>query len=48
MIYFYRAKTSEGKNRHGRLVALSENDALTKIDAESEKTMGKYTKGLPF
>ena len=24
------------------------NDALAKIDVETEKTMGKYTKGLPF
>lgn len=31
MIYSYRAKTSEGKKRSGRLVALSENDALGKI-----------------
>lgn len=30
------------------LLMMAVNDALTKIDAESEKTMGKYTKGLPF
>ena len=30
------------------LLMMAVNDALTKIDAESEKTMGKYTKGLPL
>lgn len=30
------------------LLMMAVNDALTKIDTESEKTMGKYTKGLPF
>ena len=30
------------------LLMMAVNDALTKIDAESEKTMGKYTKWLPF
>ena len=29
------------------LVLLAVNDALEKIDSETEKTMGKYTKGLP-
>jgi len=29
------------------LVLLAVNDALEKIDAESEKTLGKYTKGMP-
>ncbi|PRY82565.1 YbaB/EbfC family nucleoid-associated protein [Alkalibacterium olivapovliticus] len=28
------------------LVLLAVNDALTKIDEETEKTMGKYSKGL--
>ena len=30
------------------LVIMAVNDALAKIDVETEKTMGKYTKGLPF
>jgi DNA-binding YbaB/EbfC family protein len=30
------------------LVMLAVNDALTQIDTTTEKTMGKYTKGLPF
>ena len=30
------------------LVIIAVNDALAKIDVETEKTMGKYTKGLPF
>lgn len=30
------------------LIVLAVNDVLEKIDTESEKTMGKYTKGLPF
>ena len=30
------------------LVIRAVNDALAKIDVETEKTMGKYTKGLPF
>ncbi|MGM9903189.1 nucleoid-associated protein [Enterococcus sp. 10A9_DIV0425] len=30
------------------LVVMAVNDVLEKIDTESEKTMGKYTKGLPF
>ncbi|MBO0482506.1 YbaB/EbfC family nucleoid-associated protein [Candidatus Enterococcus courvalinii] len=29
------------------LVVMAVNDALTKIDTETEKTMGKYTKGMP-
>lgn len=29
------------------LVLLAVNDALEKIDEETDKTMGKYTKGLP-
>lgn len=30
------------------LIVMAVNDVLEKIDTESEKTMGKYTKGLPF
>lgn len=30
------------------LVIMAVNDVLAKIDVETEKTMGKYTKGLPF
>lgn len=30
------------------LVIMAVNDALAKIDVETEKTMGKYTKGLSF
>lgn len=30
------------------LVIMAVNDALAKIDVETEKTMGKYTKGLPL
>lgn len=30
------------------LVIMAVNDALAKIDVETEKTMRKYTKGLPF
>ncbi|AZP92314.1 YbaB/EbfC family nucleoid-associated protein [Enterococcus mundtii] len=30
------------------LIVMAVNDVLEKIDKESEKTMGKYTKGLPF
>ncbi len=30
------------------LIVMAVNDVLEKIDIESEKTMGKYTKGLPF
>ncbi len=30
------------------LIVIAVNDVLEKIDTESEKTMGKYTKGLPF
>ena len=30
------------------LVIMAVNDALAKIDVETEKTMGKDTKGLPF
>ncbi|MBF8807459.1 MAG: YbaB/EbfC family nucleoid-associated protein [Enterococcus lacertideformus] len=30
------------------LLIMAVNDALIKIDTESEKTMGKYTKGMPF
>lgn len=30
------------------LVIMAVNDALAKIDVETKKTMGKYTKGLPF
>lgn len=29
------------------LVMMAVNDALTKIEEETEKTMGRYTKGLP-
>ena len=29
------------------LLVMAVNDALTKIDTETEKTMGKYTKGMP-
>lgn len=29
------------------LVIMAVNDALAKVDKESEATMGKYTKGLP-
>lgn len=29
------------------LVLLAVNDALDKIDAETEKTLGKYTQGMP-
>ena len=29
------------------LVIMAINDALAKVDKESEATMGKYTKGLP-
>lgn len=29
------------------LVLLAVNDALNKIDTETERVMGKYTKGLP-
>ncbi len=29
------------------LLIVAMNDALTKIDNETEKTMGKYAKGLP-
>ena len=30
------------------LVIMAVNDVLAKIDVETKKTMGKYTKGLPF
>ncbi|MDR2465414.1 MAG: YbaB/EbfC family nucleoid-associated protein [Streptococcaceae bacterium] len=30
------------------MVVMAVNDALSKIDAASEKTMGKFGKGLPF
>ncbi|MFL0441297.1 YbaB/EbfC family nucleoid-associated protein [Enterococcus pernyi] len=30
------------------LIVMAVNDVLEKIDTESEKTMGKYTKGFPF
>ncbi|WP_122645390.1 YbaB/EbfC family nucleoid-associated protein [Enterococcus mediterraneensis] len=29
------------------LVIMAVNDALAKVEKETEKTMGKYTKGLP-
>ncbi|KAF1292286.1 YbaB/EbfC family nucleoid-associated protein [Candidatus Enterococcus leclercqii] len=29
------------------LVIMAVNDALTKIEGETERTMGQYTKGLP-
>ena len=29
------------------ILIVAMNDALTKIDNETEKTMGKYAKGLP-
>lgn len=31
----------------GDLVLLATNDALAKIDVETEKVMGKYTQGMP-
>lgn len=30
------------------MVLMAVNDALTQIEDANEKTMGKYTKGLPF
>ncbi|NFA47838.1 YbaB/EbfC family DNA-binding protein, partial [Pediococcus acidilactici] len=29
------------------LVVAAVNDAMSKIDSETNKTMGKYTKGIP-
>ena len=29
------------------LVMMAVNDALTKIEKETEQTLGKYTKGMP-
>ncbi|ONN43689.1 YbaB/EbfC family nucleoid-associated protein [Enterococcus mundtii] len=38
----------EDKEMLQDLIVMAVNDVLEKIDTESEKTMGKYTKGLPF
>ena len=36
----------EDSDMIGDLVMIAVNDALKKVDAETEKTMGKYTQGL--